>query len=52
MPALHGERLFTFEEGEQESEYGYVRKVPTTTVPPNPSSYIDHPLLSLPLVEF
>jgi V-type H+-transporting ATPase subunit A len=27
MPALHGERLFTFEEGEQESEYGYIRKV-------------------------
>jgi hypothetical protein len=27
MPAIDGERLVTFEEGEEESEYGYVRKV-------------------------
>ena len=27
MPAVNGERLVTFEEGEEESEYGYVRKV-------------------------
>ncbi|KAG0623245.1 hypothetical protein M758_3G159100 [Ceratodon purpureus] len=27
MPAINGERLVTFEEGEEESEYGYIRKV-------------------------
>ncbi|CAM6021112.1 unnamed protein product [Sphagnum compactum] len=27
MPAIDGHRMFTFEDGERESEYGYVRKV-------------------------
>lgn len=27
MPAVHGDRLTTFEDSEKESEYGYVRKV-------------------------
>jgi len=37
MPAINGERLVTFEEGEEESEYGYVRKVTITdpSIPPN-----------------
>jgi hypothetical protein len=27
MPAIDGHRMFTFEDDERESEYGYVRKV-------------------------
>ncbi|TQD91010.1 hypothetical protein C1H46_023397 [Malus baccata] len=31
MPAVYGARLTTFEDSEKESEYGYVRKVRSTS---------------------